>query len=68
MKSMADSFQAMSAAMSTPAPTTSNGDVASTIDQRFAALGQRQEAQIAQMQMQTQILVQLITKLGGEQQ
>jgi mannose/cellobiose epimerase-like protein (N-acyl-D-glucosamine 2-epimerase family) len=52
MNSMADLFRAMTAAISTPAPTTFSSDVAEIIDQRFAAFMQRQEVQIAQMQMQ----------------
>ncbi|KAF1783242.1 hypothetical protein GQ600_22902 [Phytophthora cactorum] len=40
MKSMADSFQAMAAAMTTTAPHSATGDIVSAIDQRFEAMMQ----------------------------
>ncbi|KAF4144032.1 hypothetical protein GN958_ATG06794 [Phytophthora infestans] len=48
-----------------PDPTVSSSsvDVAGLIDQRFNAMMKRQEAQLVQMQMQTQFLAQLIETL-----
>ncbi|KAE9319287.1 hypothetical protein PR003_g18010 [Phytophthora rubi] len=59
MQSMADSFQAMAAAF---APSSSD-DMASLLDSRFAVMLERQEAQLAQMQMHD--LAQLIEMLQG---
>ncbi|KAE8992922.1 hypothetical protein PR003_g21760 [Phytophthora rubi] len=61
MQSMTDSFQAMAAAF---APSSSD-NMASLLDSRFAVMMERQEAQLAQMQMQTHYLAQLIETLQG---
>ncbi|KAE9030952.1 hypothetical protein PF011_g358 [Phytophthora fragariae] len=63
--SMTDSFQAMAAAMYSPTVPTSSEDIAGVIDHRFEELMKRQEAQLAQMLMQTHYMAQLIAKLEG---
>ncbi|KAE8967446.1 hypothetical protein PR001_g28096 [Phytophthora rubi] len=66
MQSIAEGFQAMAAAM-TPAPTSmnmpSNRSVVELMDARFDAMLQRQDEQLAQMQLQNQQLAALIATL-----
>ncbi|KAG3107685.1 hypothetical protein PI124_g12944 [Phytophthora idaei] len=66
MQSIADGFQAMTAAMAQPAAaasSTTDLSMVASVDSRFNAMMQRHDEQLAQMQVQNQQLAVLIATL-----